>query len=557
MAEPTPTHVPTTIPPGQPAGFPPPAVALPGGYEALEELGRGGMGVVYKARDGRLNRTVAVKQMQAKLLHREGLARFRREAEALAALRHPHVVQVHAWEDHPESPCIVMEYVAGGTLEGRLAKAPMPPAEAARLVAILARAVQHAHEQGVVHRDLKPANVLMGPAVEGSSGTVLGGFPRVADFGLARLLKGEAQTATGAAIGTPHYMAPEQAAGRTHEVGPATDVWALGVILYRCLAGKLPFVGDSVLATLEVVKTAEPAPLTGVPAEVAAVCEDCLCKAPGERPTAREVAERLEALARGKEVPRGSGKRPSRWWIMAGLGFLVLGAVAAGIVGNLDRTAEKAEGATVPEAETKPLRIRPVKVELFEKSGKEFEAKGLVGDLQSLPFSGLVKVEVEFSEPVHAYVLAFNPNGKEQLLYPAKKDGKGDETIAPPQVGKLDVPTGDAQDGESLFFPLNDELRGGLQVFAVAASRKPLSPYAEWKRRRGETGWRRITGIKSVWAADLQGMYRMQKAGGNRGDPVAAPDGRPQLGELLRALGRGVEAVEVIAFPVRAEGEQP
>jgi serine/threonine protein kinase len=181
-----------------------------GGYERLEWLGEGGMGVVYRAHDPALNRTVALKMIREGALGPEGRARFRTEAEALARLSHPHVVAVFAWYEHDGRPCLVMEYVAGGTLEDRLARSSLSVVESARLVVVLARAVQAAHAAGVVHRDLKPGNVLMAPPVEGNSGTVAGGFPKVSDFGLARLAGAGAHTSEGRPIGTPAYMAPSR-----------------------------------------------------------------------------------------------------------------------------------------------------------------------------------------------------------------------------------------------------------------------------------------------------------------------------------------------------------
>jgi serine/threonine protein kinase len=225
------------------------------GYEILGELGRGGMGVVYKARHVALNRVVALKMILAGSHAGEAeLARFRTEAEAVARLQHPHVVQIHEVGEHGGLPFFSLEYCAGGSLEKKLAGTPRPPPEAARLVQILAGAMEAAHQAGVVHRDLKPANILL--AFSGRSQTGVGQaapaplserplndyIPKVTDFGLAKKLDaGTGRTQSGAILGTPSYMAPEQAGGQNKEVGPLADVYALGAILYECLTGRPPF----------------------------------------------------------------------------------------------------------------------------------------------------------------------------------------------------------------------------------------------------------------------------------------------------------------------------
>jgi serine/threonine protein kinase len=216
------------------------------GYEILGELGRGAMGVVYKARHIRLKRIVALKMiLGGGLAGPEHLARFRTEAEAVARLQHPHIVQIYEIGEHNGLPFLALEFVDGGSLSAKLAGNPQQPAEAARVVETLADAMHAAHQAGVVLRDLKPAKVLL----------TTGGAPKVTDFGLAKQLDDPSGlTRSRAIMGTPSYMAPEQAAG-SKEIGPAADVYALGAILYECLTGRSPFRGATVLDTLEQVRT--------------------------------------------------------------------------------------------------------------------------------------------------------------------------------------------------------------------------------------------------------------------------------------------------------------
>src|SRR2546423_270893 len=257
--------------PGAEPGRGPGTVSVPG-YALEGVLGRGGMGVVYKARHLALKRTVALKMILAggHAGPRE-LARFRIEAEAVARLQHPNIVQIHEVGEADGHPYCALEFVEGGTLAGKLDGKPMPAREAAKLVETLARAMQLAHSRNVVHRDLKPANILLA-----SNGT-----PKITDFGLARPLDSDSgETQAGAVMGTPSYMAPEQASGRAHEAGPAADGYALGAILYDCLAGRPPFKGATVVETLDQVRTQEPVPPSrwhkGVPADLETICLNCL-----------------------------------------------------------------------------------------------------------------------------------------------------------------------------------------------------------------------------------------------------------------------------------------
>src|SRR6516162_1253430 len=265
----------------------PPAAGLPQvpGYEVEAVLGRGGMGVVYKARHLALKRTVALKMLAAGHPHLAEWARFRAEAEAVARLQHPNIVQIHEVGEAAGRPFFALEYVAGGSLAERLAGKPLSPRDAARLVAALAGAMHLAHSRNLVHRDLKPGNVLLA----GEADTPLGQCqPKVTDFGLVRQLDAESgQTCDGVVLGTPSYMAPEQAEGRARSAGPTADVYALGAILYECLTGRPPFQGETPLETLEQVCSREPLAPSALnrqtPRDLETICLKCLRKEPERR----------------------------------------------------------------------------------------------------------------------------------------------------------------------------------------------------------------------------------------------------------------------------------
>jgi eukaryotic-like serine/threonine-protein kinase len=281
------------------------------GYEVLGELGRGGMGVVYLARRLMLNRLCALKMILAGAhAGAETALRFLAEAETVARLRHPNIVQIYHIGRAGELPFVELEYVAGGSLDKTLDGTPRPPAAAARLVEVLARAIGEAHRRGIVHRDLKPANILLdGPD-----------HPKVADFGLAKVLDSDdGLTKTQAVLGSPSYMAPEQAEGQTRRVGPAADIYALGVILYELLTGRPPFRGATALETLAQVKEAEPvAPSRlqpGLPRDVETICLKCLEKAPSRRyATAEALAEDLRRFAAGESIQARPATAPERAW---------------------------------------------------------------------------------------------------------------------------------------------------------------------------------------------------------------------------------------------------
>jgi tetratricopeptide (TPR) repeat protein len=323
---------------------------LPGipGYKILAVLGRGGMGVVYKARQLSLNRVVALKMVLAGA-HADPrlLARLHLEAEALADLQHPHIVQVYEVGEHDHCPYLALEFVDGGTLARKLAGHPQPPRAAAVLMETLAGAVHCAHLRGIVHRDLKPLNILL----------TRDGVLKITDFGLAKRLEAQGQTHTGDVMGTPSYMAPEQAAGRIREVGPLSDVYALGAILYEMLTGRPPFGGPTVLKIIAQVVSAEPvAPgrlHDKVPRDLETICLKCLEKDPKKRyANALDLAEDLHRYLAGEPIrarPVSTAERAVKWVkrrpALAFMGLLsvlaALGLAAGGVWHTVRLRAER------------------------------------------------------------------------------------------------------------------------------------------------------------------------------------------------------------------------
>ncbi len=390
---PDPAHVAATIrkepeagaPTRQPGGRP----TVPG-YEILGELGRGGMGVVYKARQIALKRVVALKMILAgSHAAPRQMARFKTEAEAVASLQHPNIVQIYEVGEADGHPFFSLEYVPGGSLDNLLEGKPQPPAPAAALVETLARAMHSAHQKGIVHRDLKPANVLLsfrrepGASEEGSApapGSRLSEcVPKVTDFGLAKQLdSAEGQTQSGAILGTPSYMAPEQAAGKSRAIGPATDIYALGAILYELLTGRPPFEAEGPWETISQVIGDDPiAPhrfQPRLPKDLETICLKCLHKDPAKRyASAEALADDLRRFLADEPIqarPVGFWGRAVKWAhrrpALAGLlGVSVLAVVllAAGGVGYSLRLREALQTA---EAFTEQSRQRLVRLQVAQ-----------------------------------------------------------------------------------------------------------------------------------------------------------------------------------------------
>jgi serine/threonine protein kinase len=301
-----------------------------GDYELLEEIARGGMGVVWKARQASLNRTVAVKMILAgKLAGEAEIQRFRREAEAAANLQHPNIVAIHEVGEHDGQHYYSMDYVNGRDLGALVRESgSLPPARAAECLKTISEAVHFAHQRGTLHRDLKPQNVLMDAA----------GVPRITDFGLAKFIeRDDSLTKTGAAMGSPSYMPPEQAAGHLDQVGPHSDVYSLGAILYELLTGRPPFRAETAVATMRQVMESEPIPPRklnpAVPPGLETICLKCLEKNPVRRyPSANALAEELDRFLKHEPIqalPASAIRKGENWvrrhpWTLMAAGSLVI-----------------------------------------------------------------------------------------------------------------------------------------------------------------------------------------------------------------------------------------
>jgi len=334
------------------------------GYVILGVLGRGGMGVVYKALQPGLNRLVALKMILAgEYAGRREVARFRSEAEAVAQLQHVNIVQIYEVGEDAGRPYFSLEYIDGVSLSKKVNGTPLPPRQAAELLMQLAHAVEYAHQKGIIHRDIKPANVLL----------TADGIPKLTDFGLAKRVQDESgQTRTGTVLGTPSYMPPEQAEGRLQEVGPRSDVYSLGAVLYDMLTGRPPFRGTTMLDTLQMVQKQEPVAPTElqpkVPHDLQTICLTCLHKEPARRyASAAALAEDLRRFLAGEPILArlaGAGERLWRWCrrnprvaaLSAALVFLlVIWAITSSALYSIavrnERKAQENEATAIKEAD--------------------------------------------------------------------------------------------------------------------------------------------------------------------------------------------------------------
>ncbi|HMP02856.1 MAG TPA: serine/threonine-protein kinase, partial [Gemmatales bacterium] len=326
---------------------PTPLPNLPG-FEILSVLGQGGMGSVFKARQISLDRIVAVKTISTWAVFRpDARRRFDTEAHAIAQIRHPNVVQIYDVGWHGEQPYLVLEYLAGGSMDRLLAGRPQPARPAAEALLAIARGIEAAHDRGIIHRDLKPGNILIDRDPGGSAGLaqIAQNQLKITDFGLAKELdSGNGPTLDHEALGTPDYMAPEQAEARQDRIGPQTDIYALGVILYQMLTGRVPFRGAGAMETLAQVVKAEPVPprrlVPQIPLDLETICLKCLRKESSQRyASASDLAADLEAFLQGRPIqarPMGLSERVWNWCrrhpAAASLGSALVLVLATGCV---------------------------------------------------------------------------------------------------------------------------------------------------------------------------------------------------------------------------------
>jgi len=471
-----PPPAPGTVPALRLAAAPGPTdvLAPPGvpGYQVLGVLGQGGMGIVYKARQIDLERLVALKMIRTRSGLRpspEALERFRREAQAVARLKHPNIVPIHAWGEHEGQPFFVMEFLEGGSLAKKLERNPCTPRQSAELVAALASALHHAHQRGILHRDLKPANVLLDET----------GQPHVTDFGLARDLNAGSRTGAGAIVGTPEYMSPEQASGQSETLGPATDVFGLGAILYRMLTGRPPYQGTdsrAVLAQASQTRFTDPRQVNPrIPAGLARICVKALSSDPAQR--------HGSALALEQDLRRWLVRR--KW--------LALGSVATGVLATIVlllalfiRPGRSGEGKTIT---TEPL-TGELNVRIWTLGGGKKGAKVQEMNRGAVPVVNGegVHLEARLNRPAYVYLIWVDSEGFPVPIYPWNRGNTleiGDLAVPPPELppakivdSPSEVERGWPMEGPSgletiLLLARRDPLPGSVNLAAVLGKLKP------------------------------------------------------------------------------------
>jgi serine/threonine protein kinase len=511
-------------------GEPPPCegVSMPatiGKYAVVRLLGKGSQGRVFLVQHPELGHELVLKLARRPLAKGVALrSLLADEGRILVTLKHPNLVRVVDLDFHQDWPCLVMEYVPGSNLKQYNERRRLAPRRAAALVAQLARVLEYAHGRGVIHQDIKPQNILI--EEEGER-------PRLIDFGLSRLRDAWMDDREGPSGGTPAYMAPEQALGEWERVGPASDVFALGGVLYFLLTGHAPFegrdVGEAVARACrnDFDRAALRAP--GIPRRLARLVERAMASEPRDRPDAAELARELERLA----------ARP-RW--------LGVGTAAAFVASTVVTWFLM----TRPIAPASPLEIAELRVELHRR-----EPPQPLGEIGSDVFAGRyedddVRVHARLTTPSYCYLIALNADGKDQLCFPA------DEATAPPPSADINFPA-DPTKG----FGLTDGV--GLQSFVLVASGEPLPPYRAWRSHLGDLSWR-ATEIRPGWQYDGQHFEplngrRLKLPPEKRGDIRELRDLPASFADACRALQAppGIAAIQAVAFPVlpRGAGDPP
>ncbi|HLJ95178.1 MAG TPA: serine/threonine-protein kinase [Gemmataceae bacterium] len=530
-----------------------------GPYRVLRLLGEGGMGMVFQAEDPQLQRQVALKIMRPGTGTPAARQRFLREARSAAALEDEHIVPIYHVGEDRGVPFLAMQLLKGESLHERLRReGSLPFAEVIRIGQEIARGLAAAHERGVIHRDIKPSNLWLHERPGGPAGARRV-QAKVLDFGLARSVAEDGQlTQSGSCLGTPAFMSPEQADGLALDA--RSDLFSLGCVLYAMTTGQQPFQGNTLTAVLRAVVDHHPRSPRELRPEIPPGLSDLIMQLLNKdreaRPaSAREVAETLRQLetaspaavptvARPVARPAGRSRR-SRVLLLAGAG--------TAIVLSLVLWQHRASSPSLQEepkangVETlAPLWVPKFRVSVIKERAREYRSYELGTDIFAGQFDDLVQLKAEFSEPAYCFLLAFNPDGKDQLCWPAdshQPPQRQDRLIYPPKADS--------------FFSLNDGV--GLQAFVLLAARQPLPSYGQWKAERPLLVWEKLPAQAGmVWRGDGKRLEPVMRGSGERG-AIVEVEGIPVLAKLCEQLRHapGIDALAVEAFAVLpAKGEQ-
>lgn len=518
-----------------------------GGFEVLAELGRGGMGAVYRARDPNLRREIAIKVMLPEVAARAGTReRFLREARNLAVLHDDHVVPIfHVGEDGGV-PFLVMPLLAGETLQSRLKReGALPFPEVVRIGRETALGLVALHAKGIIHRDIKPGNLWL---------EAPGGRVKILDFGLARDSEyADWVTDPGAIIGTPAYMSPEQANG--DRVDFRTDLFSLGSVLYEAATGRPPFAGKTLTAVLAAVGEKEPTPARelnpAVPTALSDVLRRLHAKKPDDRPSsASELAGLLEGVG-GHGATRPVRRRPATRMIAVIACLVLVVAVASYAIWRATRTPTDSKSApetavriTPPVDVAQSLRVRELSVVRFQAMGAESLRAGVLGtDTFDAVFGDEIEVGARLNRPAYAYLIAFRADGRDAVLFPQ------DDTDLPEKTDEPRYPT----KRREVRYELDDGV--GLWLIALVASDDPLPSYRDWRSAHSGGPWKKSAGRRNVvWLDDGKWLEELTRGRaptrGDRSEKVVA-DRTPVVGmvDWLQGQFKG-SAVSAVAFTV-------